>query len=331
MRQGSAARPRVAMLNLDVRNVAVAFTLSLEGGSAGPSHKANAVARKSAAGEYRFGVRIGNGGQVRLSIAKSRPGGRASTLGRSVVVKGWRYRAGDRIRVLAQAIERDPTRLRMKVWRVGTPLPSRWQLVRTDRGSDITSAGRVGLMAVPAGGAGSSVGLRFDDVVVRRAASARKDPPASAPPPAQRPAPDPVPKSKNTITVPSSIDASGRTDVSSKLQTFINDAPNGSTIRLRAGGTYRLGEVLRLRGKQRITIDGNGATLKLSGSGLTSTAIFVEQRSDDVVIRDVTIAGNHAAAGTSDGVLRPRDPARHRGVGQHGRAHRAGGRLTRRR
>ena len=202
MRQGSAAPPRVAMLNLDVRNVAVAYTLSLEGNSAGPSPKANAVARKSAAGEYRFGVRIGNGGQVRLSIAKSQPSGQASRLGRSVVVKGWRYRAGDRIRVLAQAIERDPTRLRMKVWRVGTPLPSRWQLVRTDRGSDIASGGRVGLMAVPAGGASGSVGLRFDDIVVRRVERARKDPPSSAPPPAKRPAPEPVPKSRNSITVP---------------------------------------------------------------------------------------------------------------------------------
>ena len=115
---------------------------------------------------------------------------------------------------------------------------------------------------------------------------------------------------KRKLAVPTSIDASGATDVSSKLQAFINDAPNGSTIRLRAGGTYRLGEVLRLRGKQRITIDGNGATLKLSGSGFTSTAIFVEQRSDDVVIRDVTIAGNHAAAGTSAACCD--------GEGQHG-------------
>ena len=103
------------------------------------------------------------------------------------------------------------------------------------------------------------------------------------------------------LDVPASIDASGRKDVHSRLQAFLNDAPNGSTIVFKAGGTYRLGEVLRVLGKKRVTLDGNGATLKLTGPiDFFGAGIFVEQLSEDITIRDLTIVGQHTAAGTKD-------------------------------
>jgi hypothetical protein len=126
--------------------------------------------------------------------------------------------------------------------------------------------------------------------------------PTAAPTPAATPKPTLAPT--NGLNVPASIDATGSRDVSSELSTFIRNAPDGSTIVFKAGGTYRLGEVLKLRGRKGITLEGNGATLKLTGpdtdSGFYASGIFVEGLSEDITIRDLTIIGNHATAGTSD-------------------------------
>ena len=105
--------------------------------------------------------------------------------------------------------------------------------------------------------------------------------------------------------IPASIDATGSKDVSAELNAFIRNAPNGSTIVFKAGGTYRLGEVVRVLGKKRITLEGNGATLKLTGPiDFFGAGIFVEQLSEDITIRDLTIVGQHAAAGTKDALGR---------------------------
>jgi hypothetical protein len=100
--------------------------------------------------------------------------------------------------------------------------------------------------------------------------------------------------------VPDSIDASGTQDVSGALNAFVSNAPNGSTIVFKAGGTYRLGGVLRVVGKRGITIEGNGATLKLTGpGGLDGAGIIIEGQSQDTTVRNLSIVGNHDAAGTS--------------------------------
>ena len=46
----------------------------------------------------------------------------------------------------------------------------------------------------------------------------------------------------------------GRTDVSGALNTFITNAPNGSTVRLRSGGTYRVDKSVRIRGKSGLVL-----------------------------------------------------------------------------
>ncbi len=109
----------------------------------------------------------------------------------------------------------------------------------------------------------------------------------------------PASASPPVYLVPSRIDATGTRDVSRELNSFIASVPNGSVIRFRAGGTYRLGEVIRIRGKKHITLGGNGATLKLRGpSNFSGAGIFVEQLSEDITIRGLTIVGQHTAAGT---------------------------------
>jgi hypothetical protein len=112
---------------------------------------------------------------------------------------------------------------------------------------------------------------------------------------------DSVNSPKRRLKVPSSIDATGSRDVSDELEAFIRNAPNGSTIVFKAGGTYRLGNPLNVDGKKGITLEGNGATLKLTGPGnFDGAGIFVRQGSADTTIRNLSIVGNHSAAGTSD-------------------------------
>ncbi len=84
-----------------------------------------------------------------------------------------------------------------------------------------------------------------------RAPTPTPTPTATAPRPS-RPRTDPHaqtdrgtdPHAGELVHVPDSIDATGSTDVTAKLQAVIDNAPNGSTIVFKAGGTYQLGRCL---------------------------------------------------------------------------------------
>ena len=94
-------------------------------------------------------------------------------------------------------------------------------------------------------------------------------PEPAPPPPAPKtePAPAPEPPPGDAVKLPSSIDATGSKDVSADLQTFVKNVPNGSTVLFKAGGTYKLGKVIHISDKRGLTLEGNGATLKLVGPG----------------------------------------------------------------
>jgi hypothetical protein len=102
--------------------------------------------------------------------------------------------------------------------------------------------------------------------------------------------------------VPSKIDATGSQDVSGALQSFIDKAPNGSTIVFKAGGRYRLDKGLQLWGRRNLTLDGNGAQLDLprTDRGYDSIGIRVEIDSVGTTIRNLTMVGDNHQAGTSD-------------------------------
>lgn len=120
----------------------------------------------------------------------------------------------------------------------------------------------------------------------------------AAPPSEPTPAPTQTPT--NAVNVPGSIDATGSRDVSSELQSFIDKAPNGSTIVFKAGGTYRLGKGLVVSGRRDLTLDGNGARLDLptTDQGFSSIGIQVRD-STGTTVRGFTMVGNNSEAGTS--------------------------------
>ena len=104
-----------------------------------------------------------------------------------------------------------------------------------------------------------------------------------------------APVTTRTVSVPSSIDASGATDVSAALNAFIKSVPDGSTIVFKAGGTYRLSQGLWLTNRHNLVFEGNGATLGAAGSGstLVSTPFRIDQGNGSISIRGFTIVGNN--------------------------------------
>ena len=100
--------------------------------------------------------------------------------------------------------------------------------------------------------------------------------------------------------MPSSIDATGSTDVSAALATFVRGVPDGKTIAFKAGGTYKLSSAIHLTARHDLTFDGNGATLRIAGCGVEDSAFLLDGTpSTGIDIREFTIIGDNTAAGTT--------------------------------
>lgn len=99
--------------------------------------------------------------------------------------------------------------------------------------------------------------------------------------------------------VPPRIDASGRRDVSRQLNAFIASVPNGSVIRFKRDGTYRLGNGgVELRGRRNLTLIGRGAKLKSYGCDTAAAVIQLRNGTFGTTIRNFVLAGSNRQAGT---------------------------------
>jgi hypothetical protein len=97
-----------------------------------------------------------------------------------------------------------------------------------------------------------------------------------------------------TYHVPASIDASGSSDASAELISFIKGVPNGSVISFPGAGVYRIDKGLLLAGRHNLVLDGNGATLKMRGAGSDEAAsAFLLRGSSHIAIRQFTVVGNN--------------------------------------
>lgn len=101
------------------------------------------------------------------------------------------------------------------------------------------------------------------------------------------------------ITVPATVDATGAIDASGRLRDFLAGVPDGSTISFEAGGIYRLDHAIRVDGRSRLVFDGNGATLRIDGCEIDDSGFVIDHRATSITVREFTIVGDNAAAGTS--------------------------------
>ena len=116
---GGRGKARLTTLNTTVARVTMQFDFSLDRLTGGSGVQVMAVLRKSKAGSYHVRVRVGRQGRLWLSVAKARGNGAGRMIGKPALVRGWRYLAGQQVTVRAQAVKRDPTQLRIKVWPSG--------------------------------------------------------------------------------------------------------------------------------------------------------------------------------------------------------------------
>jgi hypothetical protein len=114
------------------------------------------------------------------------------------------------------------------------------------------------------------------------------------------PASSPV-ASGPAIKVPSSIDATGASDVTAALQSFLEGVPNGSTVAFRAGARYLVEGRILLEGRRELQIDGQGATF--FSDGRAGQPLWRIEGGSGVGFSAMTIIGTNDRAGTSDAYL----------------------------
>ncbi len=145
----------------------------------------------------------------------------------------------------------------------------------------------------------AAVGLVVALVAVLFAATASTS--DVAPTPVVTPMPDAtstfVPKTDG-IAVPSTIDATGASDVASALQRWLATVPDGSQVDFKPGGTYRLSRALEIgTDRHGLTLEGNGATLKSSGDSSSQSSLFIVSGAG-IRILNFNLVGNSPAPGT---------------------------------
>lgn len=111
-----------------------------------------------------------------------------------------------------------------------------------------------------------------------------------------------------TVRVPSSIDATGKRDVSSALQAFVNRLPSRRIVQFPKGAVYRLGgNGIRLDGRHDLQFRGR-ATLRVTGCDSMDSAFVLTGSTSGITIRDLRIVGGNPYGGTTRS---------HRGSCQH--------------
>ncbi|MEO8692715.1 MAG: right-handed parallel beta-helix repeat-containing protein [Acidimicrobiales bacterium] len=110
---------------------------------------------------------------------------------------------------------------------------------------------------------------------------------------------------------PTTIDATGSTDVTEKLQAFIDRTPDGSTISFPAGARYRVDGSLLIEARKGLTFEGNGAEFFATTEGDRERRHWWIRNSDGITIRDVVIHGANPNAGMGDAAYRADREAQH--------------------
>ena len=112
---------------------------------------------------------------------------------------------------------------------------------------------------------------------------------------------DPSPSAASqrpTVPVPESIDATGATDASAALTSFLDTVPDGSTIAFRAGAVYLMDRGLKFSDRHDLTFEGNGATLRSNGDTHELSSLFALWGGNTgIAIRDFNLVGNSTTPG----------------------------------
>lgn len=147
-------------------------------------------------------------------------------------------------------------------------------------------------------GAGLIVAVALVSSLSRSVESAASNRPAPSPGasagPIQRAVDHVAPSSADgttrSCTRTADLDATGSTDVTAALTSFLGASPAGSVVCLAPGGRYRVDGQLHLLHRENLTIDGQGALIfAITASDVPR--LLIDKGGSGIVVRNLTIEG----------------------------------------
>lgn len=96
------------------------------------------------------------------------------------------------------------------------------------------------------------------------------------------------------MSIPSSIDRTGSTNVAGAVQSFIDSTPDGSVI-VFPPGTYRMDRTVFVSGRANLVFEGAGAILRGSGNGTSvwNSGFLIDGANSDIAVRGFTVEGSN--------------------------------------
>src|SRR4051794_6426854 len=113
------------------------------------------------------------------------------------------------------------------------------------------------------------------------------------------------------VYVPRSINATGRVNITERLQAFIDRVPDGRVIRFRKNARYRAEQSLFVNHRHNLVFDGNGATLFATIGGAPERSQWWLKDSTGIVFRDLKVRGANPKGGTSEGAYNVEQETQH--------------------
>ena len=113
------------------------------------------------------------------------------------------------------------------------------------------------------------------------------------------------------LTMPASVAADCSVDVTNSVAGFVQEAPDGSTVRFARNACYRMDGTFAIMDRKRITIDGNGATLRALATGTRERVHVVVVGGRHVTIRDLTVRGTNEGGGAVKSAYQPQYAFQH--------------------
>jgi len=106
------------------------------------------------------------------------------------------------------------------------------------------------------------------------------------------------------VTVPTTIDDTGTTDVTDALQSFIDQTDNGTEVRFQRDASYRVEGTLFVTNKT-LTFDGEGSTFFATTPGTLERALWWISGGGGIIFRNLTVRGANPYNGLSDKAYNP--------------------------
>jgi hypothetical protein len=105
--------------------------------------------------------------------------------------------------------------------------------------------------------------------------------------------------SRAAASVAPGVDATGRQDVTSRLQDLINNLPDGSTLKFPPRGSYLVNGTIHVKNRTDLIIEGNGSVFTAKTLGDRTRSVWSFEGGSHIVVRDVVVKGANANAGMS--------------------------------